>query len=245
MISGFGIHALQPGEAVPPKSSNHAWNAVKIDNGEWKLIDSCWGAGHIKGAGQPYSRSFNPSEFTKSNEDFGLKHFPNDPAHFFRSDGRNPTWEGYMIGEQVGEPVNVHADSAEGFSNTSFLPRQLKISTSPSAHTGPTVRFQFSRVCEHWDPMINGKGKPFQYILSLGIPASGPAKNIVPFDTNGKFWWADVPVEQLGAPGEKVQCSGVDTVNGQDARGLSKEEFLMAKGRKAMSWQGFAAWELV
>lgn len=44
---GFGHAPLEPGQPVPPFDSNHAWNAVKIDNGEWKLIDSCWGAGHI------------------------------------------------------------------------------------------------------------------------------------------------------------------------------------------------------
>jgi hypothetical protein len=44
---GFGHAPLQPGEPVPPYKSTHAWNAVKIDNGEWKLIDPCWGAGHI------------------------------------------------------------------------------------------------------------------------------------------------------------------------------------------------------
>ena len=218
---------------------------MKIDNGEWKLIDPCWGAGNVKGAGQPYSRAFNPTQFTKSNEDFGLKHFPNDQAHFFRSDGRIPTWEEYMIGEVAGEPVKVFADPAEGFAGRSYLPKQLKVSTSPSAHTGPTVRFQFARTCEHWDPMRNGKGKPYQYILSVGIPEGGPAKDIIPFDNNGKFWWADVPVEKLGSPGEKIMCSGVDTVNGQDARGLSKEEFMLAKGRKALSWKGFACWELV
>ena len=44
---GYGHEPLQPGQPIPPFASTHAWNAVKIDNGEWKLIDSCWGAGHI------------------------------------------------------------------------------------------------------------------------------------------------------------------------------------------------------
>jgi transglutaminase-like putative cysteine protease len=44
---GFGHTPLEPGQPVPAFSSNHAWNAVCIDNGEWKLIDPCWGAGHI------------------------------------------------------------------------------------------------------------------------------------------------------------------------------------------------------
>lgn len=44
---GFGHSPLEPGDPVPAFNSNHAWNAVRIDNGEWKLIDPCWGAGHI------------------------------------------------------------------------------------------------------------------------------------------------------------------------------------------------------
>jgi hypothetical protein len=59
---GFGHKALKPGEPIPPFSSNHAWNAVRIDNGEWKLVDPCWGAGNVKGSNQPYNRSFNPSQ---------------------------------------------------------------------------------------------------------------------------------------------------------------------------------------
>lgn len=44
---GYGHTPLEPGQPVPAFDSNHAWNAVCIDNGEWKLIDPCWGAGHL------------------------------------------------------------------------------------------------------------------------------------------------------------------------------------------------------
>lgn len=243
---GYGYKALKPGEPVPSFKSSHAWNAVRIDDGEWKLIDPCWGAGHVSGANAPYTRKFNSTQFTASNEDFGLKHFPQDASQVFRMDGRVPTWEEYFVGEQIGEPVEVWADPDEGFSNASYLPKQKNISSSPSAHNGPTVRFQFERVCPHWNPKLNGKGKPFQYILVFNRSKGGSAKaDYVPFDTNGKFWWADVPIEMLGRPGDSVMCCSVDTVNGQTARGLSKEEYLMAKGRKAMHFQGFANWNIV
>lgn len=42
---GFGYEPLPAGAPLPPFKAGHAWNAVKIDNGEWKLIDACWGAG--------------------------------------------------------------------------------------------------------------------------------------------------------------------------------------------------------
>jgi transglutaminase-like putative cysteine protease len=242
---GFGYKPLRPGEPLPEKKAGHAWNAVKIDNGEWKLIDSCWGAGYVQGAGQPYQRKFNTTEFTKSNEDFGLTHYPMDLKYLYRSDGRILTWEQYYIGEQAGAPVNVFADPNEGFSNASYLPKQLHVSSSPSAHMGPTVRFQFERICPHWDPRRNGKGLPYLYVLCLGTQPDGSKNEWVPFKTNGKFWWVDVAVEQLGRPGEKITCYSVATVGDHDGRGLSKEEYLMAKGRKGMSFQGFATWEIV
>jgi hypothetical protein len=59
---GFGHKALKPGEPIPPFSSNHAWNVVRIDNNEWKLVDPCWGAGNVGGMNQPYNKSFSPSQ---------------------------------------------------------------------------------------------------------------------------------------------------------------------------------------
>lgn len=80
---GFGHNPIKPGEPLPPYNGNHAWNVVKIDNGEWKLIDSCWGAGHVQGAGMPYVQKFAPERFTQSNEEFGIDHFPNDRDGFY------------------------------------------------------------------------------------------------------------------------------------------------------------------
>ena len=160
---GFGFAELQPGQPLPPPDpSGHAWNAVQIDGGAWKLLDACWGAGAIGGAGQPYSRGFTPGEFTRSNEDFGRTHYPQNPAHFFRADGRAPLWEEYIrdgIAPGGGEPVQVYSDVAprEGFDKFSFAPRARRVSADP-AHG--TVRFQFARVCAHWDPLRNGPARP-------------------------------------------------------------------------------------
>ena len=68
---------------------------------------------------------------------------------------------------------------------------------------------------------------------------------MLPFETNGKFWWADVPPERLGTRGQTITLFVVDTVQGSSGRGLSREEYVMAKGRKAMGFKGVAAWELV
>ncbi len=243
---GFGFAAsLTPGTPLPTEDSNHAWNAVKIDNGQWKCIDTCWGAGNISGAGQPYNKQFTPRMFTMSNDDFGLRHFPTNRSQAFRSDGRRMSWEEYIVGDAGGEPLQVYGIAGkEGISDSSFLPKYKKISISPSAHPGPTLRFQFSKVCEHWEPVRNGGGKPFVYFLSIhGL--DGREDDAVPFETNGMFWWADVEPRRLGARGQTITAYAVDTVSGQSGRGLSIEEYRIAKGRKAMGFQGLAAWELV
>ena len=51
-------------------------------------------------------------------------------------------------------------------------------------------------------------------------------------------------VARLGAKGGTVSVYTVETVDGKCARGLAKEEYLKAKGRKGMGFGGVAAWEL-
>ena len=243
---GFGFSALPPGAPIPAEYSTHAWNAVKIDNGEWKLIDCCWGAGNVSGKGQPYNKHFSPRHFSMTNDDFGLRHFPTNKSHFFRSDGRRPSWEEYIVGDTGGALLQVYSGVAEkeGISETGFLPKYLKLPVRPSAHAGPTVRFQFSRICEHWDPGRNGVGKPYVFILQVhGV--DGREDDYVPFETNGIFWWVDVMPQKLGAPGQTVSAYTVETLNGQSGRGLSVEEYRMKKGRVGMGFGGLAMWELV
>ncbi|MCJ1268150.1 hypothetical protein MMC22_008036 [Lobaria immixta] len=242
---GYGFSALPPGAPTPPEQSNHAWNAVKIDHGEWKLIDSCWGAGNVNGAGQPYKKEFKPRHFTMSNNEFGLCHFSTNRSQCFRTDGRRVTWEEYFTGNGGLEKVRIfNITESEGLSDTKFLPQHLKIPVAPSKHSGPTVRFQFERVCEHWDPIKHGAGKPYIFILAIhGV--DGREKDYVPFETNGFCWWVDVPPQKLGAPGQTITIFTVDTIGGGSGRGLSLEEYRLSKGRKAMSFNGLAAWELV
>ena len=72
---GYGYTPLKKGERPPPpKPDGHAWNAVRIDGGEWKLLDACWGAGHL-GEGNAYKQEFSPTQFTRSNDKFGISHF--------------------------------------------------------------------------------------------------------------------------------------------------------------------------
>ncbi|KAL9635211.1 MAG: hypothetical protein Q9164_003606 [Protoblastenia rupestris] len=247
---GFGFASLQPGAPMPPENpSGHAWNAVKIDDGYWKLIDCCWGAGNVSGAGKPYNKHFSPRMFTMSNTEFGLRHYPSNGSQFFvEADGKiKPTWQEYILGPLGGaESLRVYSGVAEteGISETSFLPPQLKIPISPSSHSGPTIRFQFSRICEHWDPVRVRSGKPYVFILQIG-GVDGREKDYVPFETNGHFWWVDVEPRRLGCKGQTISAYTVETVGGMTGRGMTVDEYRAAKGRKGMGFGGLAAWELV
>lgn len=244
---GYGFSTLPPGAPIPPQSHNHAWNAVKIDNGEWKLIDCCWGAGAVNGKGQPYNKSFTPSFFTMPNIEFGTRHFPQNKSHFFRPDGRNPTWEDYIIGEsRTGPPLNTFAgvSGKEGLAESKILPRNLHIPVSPAAHPTPTIRFQLEKVCEHWQPERNGPGKPYPYVLCIN-GSDGQHDEQLVFDTNGMFWWCDVEPARLGKPGQTVSAMAITKVDGGSARGVSPGEWRGMMGKVGWRVEGVASWELV
>lgn len=59
------------------RTSDHAWNAVKID-GRWRLVDPTWGAGHIDEVGG-FVRQFDDYYFLTPPEEFIYTHLPDDP----------------------------------------------------------------------------------------------------------------------------------------------------------------------
>lgn len=244
---GFGQAPVPAGCPLPPESSNHAWNVVKIDNGEWKLMDSCWGAGHIGGKGQPYTKYFNPSFFTMDNNEFGLRHFPSNKNHFFRIDGRSGiSWEEYIMGDPGGEQAQIYtAATKEHFlKETAFLPRYKQIPVDPRQHPSFTIRFQCEKVCEHFDFERTGNGTPYLFALLIHNQDGQKKDDYIPLETNGQFWWLDIRPEFLGAPGENIMLCNVETINGKDARGLTKREFLAKKGKVSLSFGGIATWDL-
>jgi Transglutaminase-like superfamily len=242
---GYGHTPLRPGAPIPPYSAGHAWNAVRIDNGEWKLIDCCWGAGNVQGAGMPYERNFKPQFFTMDNDEFGASHFPEDRARFHRLDGRpGVSWEEYML-DDVGERVLVYgpATPEHGIGERTFQPALKHIGVHDPAG-GPVVRFQFAAVCPHWDNERHGRGKP--YVMVLHVEGrDGREPDNVPFQTDGRVWWLDVQRVELGAPGQKVTAFAVTSFDGRDGRAVGIEEFKRRKGRVAMGFGGVAMWELV
>lgn len=232
---GFGFNDIVPGGPLPPFKAGHAWNAVRIDGGEWKLIDPCWGAGHVT-AEQTYERKFNPLQFTLSNEEFGERHFPENDNYFFRADGRRPSWEEYLLCDTDRPHIWRGIVDEEGLTAASFAPKGKKLSLSGERHK-PYSRFVFERVCPHWDNERNGKGKDYCYLLYLQ-----DGKKRVPFKTNGLVWWVDVKPTDLGSTGEMVRIMAVTQFQGNDGRGVMPEDYVE---RCNQAWTYVADWELV
>lgn len=236
---GYGYTPLEPGQRVPPEAATgHAWNAVRIDGGEWKLCDPCWGAGAV--ADKRYVRGFTPSQFTCSNEDFGLKHFPGNKAHFFRADRSVPTWEAYYLGPLRGAPPKLYDTDSHGVDKNSFLPAVKDIEVT----AGGSTRFQFAKLCSHWDFERHGKGKPYCMAIKIG-GEHAYAEDLVVMERDEMYWWVDIPNRQLGSPGETVSVYAIETMNGEDARGMTKREFLERRKTSGMSFGGVAEWDLV
>ena len=254
---GFGHVALQPGQPLPPYEGNHAWNVVRIDNGEWKLIDACWGAGHVQGAGMPYCRKFSSERFTQSNEEFGIDHFPNSQTDFFLPNGRTMSWEEYIQINPAFWPYQFERPTL--FNNATEDYSVGKHTVMPPSrgievYQRGTVRFQFGLFCPHWSlENHNRKGPPPVFVLAAG-GVDGRDKHYVPLDhvrakspgSGGDMWYVDVPARELGALGETLTLFAVTSFgNRQDARGLSVQEFKNGVGRTAMGFVGVAAWDLV
>jgi Transglutaminase-like superfamily len=76
MVTGTSkSHPAHIGAA--PGASDHAWNAVKI-NGQWKLLDTTWGAGVVTGEKPAFAFKFNEAYFFTNPDTFFLNHFPDD-----------------------------------------------------------------------------------------------------------------------------------------------------------------------
>ncbi|KAG6366359.1 hypothetical protein INS49_000536 [Diaporthe citri] len=74
---------------------------------------------------------------------FGMTHFPEDSRHFFRDDGRTPSWEEYFVGVSRGERTQWFSNAIdEGLNEWCSSPAEKKI----PVYSGEVVRFQFAKV---------------------------------------------------------------------------------------------------
>ncbi|RMZ75996.1 hypothetical protein DV738_g5150, partial [Chaetothyriales sp. CBS 135597] len=257
---GFGYAPLVAGSGPVPFNGNHAWNAVKIDGGEWKLIDSCWYSGHVQERGMPFVAKRNDSMFTMTNEEFGIKHFPENREHFFLPAARPVmTWEEYI---QINpdhwphnvQPPTIYSPAEEEY----FIGKQTVAphSRQISVRQGASVRFQFGLRCPHWNlAQHTTLGPPPVFLMQIE-GRDGRSRDFIPFEHipatagsssgSGDLWYVDIPAIDLGAPGQTISCYAVTSVGDcTHCRGLSVAEFKEMKGKVAIGFAGVMAWELV
>jgi hypothetical protein len=225
---GFGYIANEGGD-VPPFHSNHAWNAVVLDDNQWHLIDSCWGSGAIESLS--YNMRFAPHWFTSTNEEFGKSHFPKEEGHQMREDGTVQMWSQYIL--TPARPLEFSAFSQYGYAGETLWPN-LKHIAGGHQHT-----FHVEKRCWHmerrdwWEDYV------------LVIAASKEGNNMkgerVVMDRDKEGGWTG----QLDVPsGEgKVTMFVVDSWDGRDAKGLDAAVVRRGWGRKALTFQGIANWE--
>ncbi|KAG6841900.1 hypothetical protein C0991_005630 [Blastosporella zonata] len=221
---GIGYQATEPGLPIPKYAGNHAWNCIFLD-GEWHLIDSCWGAGALHGS--IYQQRFDARWFTSSPREFGRTHFPEDPSYQLISDDDSGpvSWEDYIM-EPAGPTIFVD------FYNLDLWPTALLPSTR-TVQGGTRVFFSVFKRCEH---MSTADSDNFVYLISVG-------NERVALEVNSEGGWgADVYIPEGSS---EVSLFYVTTVNNQDAKGIGIRALKNALGRAAMTFGGLAKWSVV
>lgn len=221
---GVGYSATAPGQPVPPYSSGHAWNCVYMD-GNWHLIDSCWGAGALQGT--TYEKRFAPMWFTSAPAEFAQRHYPEDPAYQFipEEEGGPLSWEDYIMAPEG--PI-IFGDFYQLDLWASVIQPPMKY-----IEGNQWTSFHVFKQCEH---MSTAESDNFIYFISL------PDNTHVPMELNAQGGWsANVYVPKGG----EVTLYSVITADGRDARGIGMQAYKKAVGRKAMSFGGLAKWTVV
>lgn len=75
IISGPAKNSvLDIGTAIP---SNHAWNAVYLEN-KWQLLDATWASGYCNDSVTRFTKNYNDNYFLTPPNKFIMNHYPDD-----------------------------------------------------------------------------------------------------------------------------------------------------------------------
>ena len=180
----------------PPGSSTTKWTAIH-PNG---LSVPTGSPRHCSHAAVSYA--WCRENATVTDKLCRMAHFPENPRHFFRDDGRTPTWEEYYLGGSTGERTQWYSNAIdEGLNEWCSSPADKKI----PVYSGEVVRFQFAKVCEHWTSERNGQGKPRLLMVKIhGV--DGRKDDLVPCESDGFWWWCDIPARCVFSTRRDLCC---------------------------------------
>ncbi|MBE2281223.1 MAG: hypothetical protein IAE91_12585 [Ignavibacteriaceae bacterium] len=133
-ITGFGKgYGYDPFKQNEKFSSNHAWNAVKIDT-KWELFDVTWNSGYLEG--RKFIKRYSEGYLFLQPELFIYTHYPEDSKYQFLS--RTLSWAEFMnlpfvysgffdLGFKFVTPLKKLQSTGESYSFELKAPANIKI----------------------------------------------------------------------------------------------------------------------
>ncbi|KAJ7579164.1 kyphoscoliosis peptidase [Mycena floridula] len=220
---GFGYAALGPDEPIPPYAGNHAWNCVLMD-GQWHLLDSCWGAGALMNG--VFTKRLAANWFISTPREFGRRHYPDDPSYqlIAPEDGGPVSWDEYIMEP---EGPTIFGD----FHDFDFDPYLLQPS-GKYVESGSWVNFTLFKICEH---KSTTESDNWVYFIN------SPDGTRTPLEVNAEGAWSANIYLPRGSG--DVSLYYLKTFDKRDAKGVSVQNFKNGIGRKAMTFGGLAKWE--
>ena len=144
-----------------PKSSNHAWNAVRIE-GQWQLADSTWGAGHLDPE-KGFVQRFEEFYFLTPPEDLVWTHLPEDPAwQLLDAPISKEEFEGLVYAKpaffkndmRIKSPIKGTIDADEGASVTLSVPEDVSVIAELLDEEGRKLPSRFAQVRRSLDDLL-------------------------------------------------------------------------------------------
>ncbi|KAA1475684.1 hypothetical protein DENSPDRAFT_842493 [Dentipellis sp. KUC8613] len=231
---GFGYAPLAPGAPVPPYSAGHAWNAVRLDDGAWKLVDSCWAGGALDASGV-FTRRFDSFHFMATNEEFGRRHFPDPREPWKQFVEPLVSWEEYIGAEEDSPTVTGTFLQGEYASHLLYPATRI---IQKGTHT-----FYVKKKCEH---VREREQEEYVHVVMGPLMAQDR--------TPGRGGWLPMTLDPVNGgwrfdglrvvSGEKVMVAIVTKVGEKDARGLGKAAYERAMGKQGMAFEVLVQWEV-
>jgi hypothetical protein len=161
VIEGFGKgYGYSVGSKVPGQS-NHAWNGVKID-GEWRLVDSTWGAGYLDPE-EGFVERFEEFYFLTPPEELIWTHLPEDPDWQLLDDPiSREEFEGLVFAKpaffnndmRIVGPLEGNIDGSGGASVTLSAPRDVAVIADLLDEGGQKLPQRFTLVRRSYDEVL-------------------------------------------------------------------------------------------